>query len=272
MPVRKNNLLSIGEISKYTRVNVYSLRYYERIGILKPALIDSGSGYRYYTFDQIYLIEVISLCIELDIPLKELTKFIDEKEMIDYSGLLAYGNKIAERKMKSLQRSMKFISDINNKIALTEKYPQGGEIYTREIQKKYFCVTQCKKSFRNAEPFKVIKASLDISYYEDNYDEWLYSELLEYGFMCEYSYGKAKYYMFAELPKDVAMNIKGNIMVIPGGTYYCKRSNDSQLEQAAQVFNGHLTSKDSFLAIEADIFTSKYKISKPANELRVTML
>ena len=147
---RENNLLSIGDISKYTRISKYSLRYYERIGLLKPYFIEPDSGYRYYTFDQVYLIEVISLCIELDIPLKELTRFIDTEGTIDYSGLLGYGNEIAEQKLSTLQKSVRFIGDIKKKIALTETYPQDGELYTREIQKKYYCVATCKKSDRKS--------------------------------------------------------------------------------------------------------------------------
>ena len=270
--MRKNNLLSIGDISKYTRISKYSLRYYERIDLLKPAFIDPDSGYRYYTFDQVYLIEVISLCIELDIPLKELTIFIDPEGTIDYSGLLEYGNKIAEQKLYILQKSVRFIGDIKKNIALTETYPQNGKLYTREIQKKYYCVAPYKKPCKNAEPFQVIKASLDISYYEDNYDEWLYSELLEYGFLCKYSSGKTKYYMFAELPEHVAMSIKGNIMAIPAGTYRCTQNKDSQIEQANFIFYEYLKDEDSFLAIETDIFTSQYKINRPVNELRVISL
>ena len=44
----KNELLSIGEAAKLKQVSVKSLRYYETIGILKPAYVDPSSGYRYY--------------------------------------------------------------------------------------------------------------------------------------------------------------------------------------------------------------------------------
>ncbi len=46
----KKRLFSIGKLSKLTGVHVQSLRYYETIGILKPAYIDPESHYRYYTF------------------------------------------------------------------------------------------------------------------------------------------------------------------------------------------------------------------------------
>lgn len=266
---RKNNFLSIGEVAKYTGASIDSLRYYERIKLLEPAHIDTDSSYRYYSFDQIYLIEVISLCIELDIPLKELTQYIAEDETVDYSGLLAYGKEIAEKKLNTLQKGLKFIGDIEKKIALTEKYPQDGKIYTREIPQKYFCVTPCKEIFKNAEPFEIIKTSLDLYYYEDNYDEWLYSELLEYGFLCKHTSPKIEYYMFAELPKNIAMTVKERIMIIPAGTYLCTQNEEGQIGQTIDIFKEQLNGENSFLAIETNIFTSRYKINAPTNELRI---
>ncbi|MCL2222593.1 MAG: MerR family DNA-binding transcriptional regulator, partial [Oscillospiraceae bacterium] len=49
---KKSGLLSIGDISKFTGVSIKALRYYERIGILKPAYVDPDSLYRYYNFNQ----------------------------------------------------------------------------------------------------------------------------------------------------------------------------------------------------------------------------
>jgi len=40
---------TIGKLSKLTCISVDALRYYDEIGLLKPAFIDQLSGYRYYT-------------------------------------------------------------------------------------------------------------------------------------------------------------------------------------------------------------------------------
>lgn len=45
----KQNLLTIGNLSKQTGVHIKSLRYYEQLGILRPAHTDPDTGYRYYT-------------------------------------------------------------------------------------------------------------------------------------------------------------------------------------------------------------------------------
>ena len=42
-------MLRIGQFSKLARVSIKALRYYDRIGLLKPAMIDTSTSYRYYT-------------------------------------------------------------------------------------------------------------------------------------------------------------------------------------------------------------------------------
>lgn len=266
---RKKKFLSIGEVSKYTRVGVDSLLYYERIKLLKPAFVDPDSSYRYYSFDQIYLVEIIRQCVDLDIPLKELTRFIDESGTFDYFGLLEYGRKIAQSKLESLQKSLKFIGEFQKRIAHNEKHRQGGKIYAKEIPRKYFYVTPCKNSFRNSQPFEVVKSSLDLYHFKDNYDNLLYSYLLEYGFLCLHSPSKTEYFMFVELPEHVAATVPKNIMEIPAGVYFCAQSVESRLENTSSIFGDYLNAEDSFLAIEIEAFTGRYKINSPVNELRV---
>ncbi len=41
-------MLSIGEFSKISHLTMKTLRYYDEIGLLKPAFIDPKNGYRYY--------------------------------------------------------------------------------------------------------------------------------------------------------------------------------------------------------------------------------
>lgn len=62
------NLLSIGEVAKIRNVNVQSLRYYEKLGILIPAYINPETGYRYYSLEQIMILDTIILCVDLGIP------------------------------------------------------------------------------------------------------------------------------------------------------------------------------------------------------------
>ena len=261
---RKNKLFSIGEISKYTGASIKSLRYYEELKILKPAFVDPCSGYRYYSFEQCYLINIIMFCIELDIPLKKLCKYIDRNEEIDLSALLAHGKEIAQKKLKVLQKGLGFIEDIEQKIALTDKYHQSNEMYYREIPEKKLYVIPCRQSFDGADIFELAKPFLDMEYSEEDF-----YNLSEYGYMCEHSPSGIQRYAFIELPKHIA---KENAKIIPAGTWLCKQSETSQIEQAPQIFRKHLKGKTSFLVAETEVFIGKYKIYKPVNELRFIAL
>lgn len=64
--------LSIGDFSKATHLSVKALRHYHELGILEPAEIDPGSGYRRYSVDQIVTAQVIRRFRDLDMPLEEI--------------------------------------------------------------------------------------------------------------------------------------------------------------------------------------------------------
>lgn len=46
-------MFKIGDFSKFSRVSVKTLRYYDEIGLLKPETVDSNTGYRYYSAEQL---------------------------------------------------------------------------------------------------------------------------------------------------------------------------------------------------------------------------
>ena len=98
------DFLSIGKVAKLKNVSIKSLRYYDEIGILKPALTDHTTGYRYYKEAQLYVLDAISLCIELGIPLKELKKYASSDGSYDLQRLLGDAKDLAENRIRSMYR------------------------------------------------------------------------------------------------------------------------------------------------------------------------
>lgn len=96
----KHNLLSIGEVSKLKGVGIKSLRYYERIGIFKPSYTNPTTGYRYYSMNQMLDLDIITTCIELGIPLKDLAEYQNENGSLDLTSLLERGKEIAETRIR----------------------------------------------------------------------------------------------------------------------------------------------------------------------------
>ncbi|SHJ96269.1 MerR family transcriptional regulator [Desulforamulus aeronauticus] len=52
-------MFRIGEFSKLTQITIRMLRYYDEVGLLKPAEIDPGTGYRMYSVEQIPILNKI---------------------------------------------------------------------------------------------------------------------------------------------------------------------------------------------------------------------
>lgn len=52
-------MFKIGDFSKLTRVSIRMLRYYDEMGLFKPAEIDAFTGYRYYSAKQITKLNLI---------------------------------------------------------------------------------------------------------------------------------------------------------------------------------------------------------------------
>lgn len=64
-----DGLLTIGRFARLCRLSVKQLRHYDEMGLLAPARVDAGSGYRYYAPGQARDALTIALLREMDLPL-----------------------------------------------------------------------------------------------------------------------------------------------------------------------------------------------------------
>jgi DNA-binding transcriptional MerR regulator len=70
-------MFRIGEFSKLTQVSIRMLRYYDETGLLKPAVIDSFTNYRFYSIEQIPVLSKIIFLRGLGFNVSEITLVID---------------------------------------------------------------------------------------------------------------------------------------------------------------------------------------------------
>ena len=72
-------MFRIGEFSKIAQVPGSVLRYYDQIGLLKPAHIDNWTGYRYYSAKQLPRLHRILALKELGLTLDQIARLVDEE-------------------------------------------------------------------------------------------------------------------------------------------------------------------------------------------------
>lgn len=70
---------SIKDIAEFGGVSTRTLRYYDEIGLLKPAGI-AANGYRYYDHNSLLLLQQILFFRELDVPLDEITRMLNRPD------------------------------------------------------------------------------------------------------------------------------------------------------------------------------------------------
>ncbi|MBL8162420.1 MAG: MerR family transcriptional regulator [Anaerolineae bacterium] len=71
-------MFKIGDFSRLCRVPVSALRYYADIGLLEPAHIDTFTGYRYYTLDQLPRLNRILALKDLGLTLEQIKDLLAE--------------------------------------------------------------------------------------------------------------------------------------------------------------------------------------------------
>jgi DNA-binding transcriptional MerR regulator len=82
------SFLSIGDFSRATNLSVKTLRFYHESGLLHPAEIDPGSGYRRYATEQIATAQVIRRFRELDMSLDDIGAVLATSEVTERDALI----------------------------------------------------------------------------------------------------------------------------------------------------------------------------------------
>jgi effector-binding domain-containing protein len=70
-------MFKIGEFSKLSMVPVKTLRYYDELGLLRPAHVDHFTAYRYYAVDQLPRLNRILALKDLGFSLEQVARLLD---------------------------------------------------------------------------------------------------------------------------------------------------------------------------------------------------
>ncbi|MCY6484166.1 MerR family transcriptional regulator [Clostridium aestuarii] len=128
---------SIGETAKINNVSIQALRIYDKMGLLKPAYVDSKSNYRYYTIDQFMYLDLIKYSKNIGAPLKALKDVFNTKDVIALLSFIQSQRKVVEKEMIRLKNVSIAIGHIEDKIKYAIEMKETNEIYFREIEKRF---------------------------------------------------------------------------------------------------------------------------------------
>lgn len=259
--------LSIGKVSKLKNVSIKSLRYYDRIGILKPAFVNEQTNYRYYTQEQLYLLDAITLCIKLGIPLKDLNGYV-ENGSINLQKLLYDGKILAEEKIMEIHNCLEALQDTLQQLS-------GSFNGMAKIPESKSGIMLPDGFYQNTLDTRVVLTvpleDIDTPKYYGQYILKLFVNAQQMkigvaypsGIIHEYNNGKLTRYMFLTINADsVESNsvkkAKDAVRTLPAGDYIYRKisthMSGSVQEEMKEVLHG-----DSFYIIETDATSEQNK-------------
>jgi DNA-binding transcriptional MerR regulator/effector-binding domain-containing protein len=84
-----NDTLTIGDFSLITHLSVKTLRHYHQVGLLEPAEVDPGTGYRHYRVEQIPTAQIIQRFRNLNMPIEEVKAVLAAPDLDRRNALIA---------------------------------------------------------------------------------------------------------------------------------------------------------------------------------------
>jgi DNA-binding transcriptional MerR regulator len=126
-------MLKIGDFSRLARVTVKALRYYDELGLLKPAKLDSFTGYRYYSADQLPRLHRIIALKEMGLSLEEIARLLQDDVSISHIlDLLHTKQESQKRRLENELERLKWVEDWISEVERENKLP-AYEIILKKV-------------------------------------------------------------------------------------------------------------------------------------------
>ena len=100
-------MLKISEFSRLAQVPVPTLRYYDQMGLLKPAHVDRFTEYRYYTVEQLPRLNRILALRGMGFSLEQIAQLLKREVTVEeMRGMLLMRQADAEREVQEAQAQL----------------------------------------------------------------------------------------------------------------------------------------------------------------------
>ncbi len=142
-------LFSIGQVSKMYNMSHDTLRYYDKIGLVKPS-VKKDNGYRYYSMKELELLDLVSLCKKLDMSIKDIKEMIEEENINKYTEVLKDYEEILEKKINQLnvlKEKVRISKETSINMKDYENKNIANSIYIEIINKEVIFVSQTDDTY-----------------------------------------------------------------------------------------------------------------------------
>ncbi|MCL2301194.1 MAG: MerR family transcriptional regulator [Firmicutes bacterium] len=103
MTIKQENLLTIKGFSALTGIEESALRYWDQIGLFRPAMRHEDNNYRLYTLEQLVAVDFITVLSSLRLPLKTICDVRKDRDPYKILSLLQQHKFKIDRELTRLQ-------------------------------------------------------------------------------------------------------------------------------------------------------------------------
>ena len=253
---------TISEFARFRKLNINSLRYYEKIGFLTPAYIDPDTKYRYYSSTQLNQLDVIMMCTNFGIPIKNLEQYIDAEGRVAERSLLEDSMETARARIRAAEKDMERIRYMLGFIEENKPYIDKKGIYIRHIRQRLFATADCTKTLYDLKKTEPILN--DLYDYCEKHD---LCPMLPSGFMFLYHDGKVSVKLYLECTGAVPDD--ENTFIIPEGDYQCMQTSFAgQRGTMETVAAENFAVRDNCLVIMTKVLMENLSVKSVRSEIQ----
>ena len=261
--MKKDNLLSIGALSKQTGVHIKSLRYYDSLGILRPAYVDPSSGYRYYSLQQIPVVDAIQLCVDLGIPLKDFTDYyVESSSQIHYAKLVEHGTTLAREKIQTIQERLAKLEKMRAEIEHSELIQRSDTMVRCSLPGMELLLAPYPENDAEMKVLALFHRLVQTAETSGLTINYFSGRLLH----CKGSRRELLFYIGVDIPTEVK-ELPENILRIPAGEHLCCKQAVPAIENAANIFPEQFALDYEKYVIESELSPGDYDCAAPPFEL-----
>ena len=125
--------MQIKEVQEKLKISSYTLRYYEKMGLIQP--YRDENGYRNYNEEDIHKIERIMFLRDINVPIEDIKDILDNK--VTFQDVLENHIEKVNTQIESLQYIKNMCEDLKEKnIPLLDQVIEDNQIGDKKIKKR----------------------------------------------------------------------------------------------------------------------------------------
>lgn len=144
-------MFRIGEFSRVARVSMRLLRYYDELGLLRPAHTDSRNGYRFYSAAQLPQLNRILVLRDLGLSLEQIARFVQDGISTDeLRGMLLMRRAEIEQSQAELAVRLRLIESRIAALDTPSSDDPDDVVVRAEPERRYLSLRALQPSFASA--------------------------------------------------------------------------------------------------------------------------